>query len=216
MNTALELYGRGLTDGRVRAQTRDGATLSLPYARWLGPVDGVDEDLLTRAAGPVIDLGCGPGRHLHALARRGVFAVGIDLSRAAVELAREGGANAFEACIFGDLPGAGTWRTALLLDGNVGIGGRPAELLARTERLLSPHGSLLVEIEPRRAGRILELRLERAKRVSEWFSWALVGPADIAGLAAESGLAVTERWSRGGRSFVRLERAGCVGCPQTG
>ena len=30
--------------------------------------------------GPVLDVGCGPGRHLHALARRGVFGLGVDLS----------------------------------------------------------------------------------------------------------------------------------------
>ena len=33
--------------------------------------------------------GCGPGRHLHALARRGVFALGVDISLAAVTLARD-------------------------------------------------------------------------------------------------------------------------------
>ncbi len=37
----------------------------------------------------VLDVGCGPGRHAHALARRGIDVVGIDLSDAFVELARE-------------------------------------------------------------------------------------------------------------------------------
>lgn len=211
MRTALELYDRGLaaaaTDVRVSARTRDGETLHLPYERWLGAVDVVDEDLLARAAGPVIDLGCGPGRHLHALARRGVFALGVDLSTAALRLARDGGANTLNACIFGDLPGPGTWRTALLLDGNIGIGGRPSALLTRIELLLAPDGALLVELEPRRVTRrLLELRLELAADASEWFHWARVGADDIAALAAQTGLQVAEQWELGGRSFARLDR----------
>lgn len=38
--------------------------------------------------GPVVDLGCGPGRHLVALAEHGVAAVGVDLSAALLEEAR--------------------------------------------------------------------------------------------------------------------------------
>ena len=46
-----------------------------------------------RARGPVLDVGCGPGRHVHHLARRGVLAIGIDVSRDAVRLARRRGAS---------------------------------------------------------------------------------------------------------------------------
>jgi SAM-dependent methyltransferase len=231
VSTVLELYALGLAGGaggageEVRARTRDGIRLRLPYERWLGPVDIVDEDVLSRATGPVIDLGCGPGRHLHALARHGVFALGVDISEAAVDLARGGGANAVAACILGELPGTGTWATALLLDGNIGIGGSPGDLLTRIGRLLAPGGSLLVELEPRRAAqgvlepvrvaqgvlepvrvqpRVLELRLESAALQSEWFPWAIVGAEDIDGIARNSGLAVDERWDLGGRSFARL------------
>ncbi|HLM64471.1 MAG TPA: class I SAM-dependent methyltransferase [Acidimicrobiales bacterium] len=35
----------------------------------------------------VLDVGCGPGRHAHALARRGLEVVGVDISRRFVELA---------------------------------------------------------------------------------------------------------------------------------
>jgi len=36
----------------------------------------------------LLDVGCGPGRHAHALARLGVEVVGLDISRRFVELAR--------------------------------------------------------------------------------------------------------------------------------
>ena len=37
----------------------------------------------------VLDVGCGPGRHAHALARRGIEVVGVDISQRFVDLARE-------------------------------------------------------------------------------------------------------------------------------
>ncbi len=36
----------------------------------------------------VLDVGCGPGRHAHALARRGIEVLGVDISERFVELAR--------------------------------------------------------------------------------------------------------------------------------
>lgn len=45
----------------------------------------------------VLDVGCGPGRHAHELARRGIVVHGIDISAAFVELAR---ANAPEGATF--------------------------------------------------------------------------------------------------------------------
>ena len=37
----------------------------------------------------VLDVGCGPGRHAHELARRGIACHGIDISARFVELARD-------------------------------------------------------------------------------------------------------------------------------
>jgi SAM-dependent methyltransferase len=38
----------------------------------------------------VLDVGCGPGRHAHALGRRGIAVHGIDISQRFIDLAREG------------------------------------------------------------------------------------------------------------------------------
>lgn len=48
---------------------------------WLVPVLGLG------AGDRVLDVGCGPGRHSHELARRGILAHGIDVSEAFIELA---------------------------------------------------------------------------------------------------------------------------------
>ncbi|HEY5243171.1 MAG TPA: class I SAM-dependent methyltransferase, partial [Polyangiaceae bacterium] len=80
--------------GQHLARFSDGTVMPLEVDRYLGPADATDERLLDDVHGPVLDVGCGPGRHLHALATRGVFALGVDLSPVAVDLARGGGARA--------------------------------------------------------------------------------------------------------------------------
>ncbi len=86
----------------AQARLRDGTVLPLDLERYLGPADESDERVLDGLTGPVLDVGCGPGRHLHALAARGVFALGVDLSPVAVELAVGGGGRAMVGDIFGD------------------------------------------------------------------------------------------------------------------
>jgi len=87
---AVELYGRELVagDGAMAARTSDGRTWPLPLARYLGALTAADEDVLSRAVAPVLDVGCGPGRHVLALARRGHLAIGVDISPVAVRIAR--------------------------------------------------------------------------------------------------------------------------------
>src|SRR4051812_13782284 len=129
-----------------------GTARPLPVDAWLGAAGAVDERVLDCARGPVLDVGCGPGRHVHALARRGVLAVGIDISPVAAALARRRGATVLETSIFDRIPGAGSWRTALLLDGNIGIGGHPDALLARLASLVARGGTVLVELDPPGSG----------------------------------------------------------------
>jgi SAM-dependent methyltransferase len=215
MLTPLNLYADGLTARAANARRdpvmlrlSDGAIAPLALSRWLAPADATDQLLVSAISGPVLDVGCGPGRHLHALARRGVFALGVDLSPVAVGLARDRGARAIVGSIFDDLPGAGTWKTALLLDGNIGIGGEPRRLLARVGGLLCPGGELLAELDsPHSVTARLTARLETAARTSAWFSWARVAFGDIDGIAAAAGFAVTERHQHGGRWFARLKLA---------
>lgn len=192
---AEPLVARG-ADGRVRPLAID---------RWVGPVTDVDERALRRASGPVLDVGCGPGRHVGALARRGVLAVGVDVCPDAIRLARRRGAVVLERSIFDRLPGAGEWGCALLLDGNIGIGGRPVPLLRRLAVLLRPCGEVLVELERPGSGlRPIKVRLEHGDAVSAWFDWARVAVDAIDQPATEAGFSVAERWRDGERWFALL------------
>lgn len=74
-----------------------------------------DERVLDRVIAAVLDIGCGPGRHLLELARRGIDGLGLDVTPSAVRLARSRGATVVEGSIFATVPAAGSWGTALLL-----------------------------------------------------------------------------------------------------
>jgi SAM-dependent methyltransferase len=206
---AAELYGRGLRGAEaLTLRDADGTSGPVPIATWLGPLTPADHDVLRRAAAPVLDVGCGPGRHVVALARRGVFAAGVDASPIAVEVARARGARVIHASVFAAVPGAGTWGTALLLDGNIGIGGQPVRLLRRLRALLRPGGEILAELEgPGCATRTACVRLEGAREVSGWFPWARVSVDGVHAQARLAGLAVTELWEGDGRWFARLATA---------
>jgi SAM-dependent methyltransferase len=208
------LYGRllasvagGAEPGEARIRIADGRALKLPVARWLGAVDAADVAVLAHAAAPVLDIGCGPGRHLAALAAAGHEGLGLDLSPVAVRLARARGAEAILRSVFADVPRAGTWRTALLLDGNIGIGGAPEALLARARALVAPGGAVLVETgPPGTPTRRVRVRLETHGAVSPWFGWATVGAGGIAALARAAGLRPHDAFAVDGRWFARLER----------
>jgi SAM-dependent methyltransferase len=207
----LRLYADCLREpsggAEPRARFSDGTVIPVRVDRYRGAADATDEQLLTDVRGPVLDVGCGPGRHLHALAARGVFALGVDLSPAAVDLARGGGARAIVASIFDELPGGGTWRCALLLDGNIGIGGDPARLLARIGTLLSADGEVLVELDPPGTATTAgTARIETRDRVSTWFPWARVSAAGVGPVAREGGFQAGHPWRLNERWFARLAR----------
>ncbi|HEX8205825.1 MAG TPA: class I SAM-dependent methyltransferase [Solirubrobacteraceae bacterium] len=202
---SVDLYEHGLLSAGdpVHARLGDGRLVPLPLGRWLGSPSPEEEDVLARALGPVLDVGCGPGRHVLALRQRGVLALGVDVSSGAVRVARRRGAPAMVGSVFSALPGAGRWRTALLLDGNVGIGGDPAALLRRVAAVLSPGGRVLVEIEPPGAATRVELvRLECGGRLGTPFPWGRVGVDGLEAVAAP--LRVRNVWPGGGRWFAEL------------
>lgn len=214
MQHPVRMFGEELRrgPGATRAtyvRMGDGSAFRVPLERYVGPADAIDERLLDGLEGPVLDVGCGPGRHLHALSARGVFALGVDISPVAVELAIGGGARAIVGDVFDELPGAGTWRTALLFDGNIGIGGSPVRLLARLAALLDTPSTVLVEVEPPGVPTFsTRVRIERDDgAVSAWFPWARVGAPEIARIARVAGFQLVELRSVSERWFAQLLRS---------
>jgi SAM-dependent methyltransferase len=185
--------------------TSHGEVLMDRMDDWFGDPSSEEASVLGRVKPPVLDVGCGPGRHVLALARRGMLALGVDAAPTAVDIARDRGAPVLERSVFDPLPGRGRWGSALLLDGNIGIGGDPDRLLRRIADLLAPGGCALVEVaEPDHASRSLAVRLECGNATSPWFSWAVVSASDIERVAETAGFGMNDLWREEGRWFARV------------
>ena len=184
-------------------RSRTGAAIPLEVGRWRCEADEVERSLLAGLPEPVLDIGCGPGRIVAALGALGRVALGIDTSALAVQEAGRRGAAVLHRSVFDHLPGERRWGAAVLLDGNIGIGGDPIALLRRVGGLLRPRGQVLVEVAaPGEPTESLTVRLERspAGGTGPWFPWARVAANDLAAIAAAAGLVaggfeeVTGRW----------------------
>jgi SAM-dependent methyltransferase len=199
---AEALWRTGQDAGQITLQSHTGARIVLDLARFTAPPGPADIGVLARCAGPTLDIGCGPGRLAAALAQRGIPALGVDISGVALMLARAAGAMALRRSVFDRLPGEGRWHHALLIDGNIGIGGDPAALLRRVRQLLDPeHGELLVETE---TADIHELHRVRVGDTGPEFGWARMGAPALTALATSMGYRVRGAWYVGGRCFTAL------------
>ena len=186
---------------------RDGAAVALDVSRWAAEAGDVEQRRLAGLDGPVLDIGCGPGRLVVALAERGVPVLGVDASPVAVGLAVERNAAALVRSVFDPLPGTGRWRSALLFDGNIGIGGNPDRLLGRVAELLAVGGRAVVETAPPGAGfERFSARVERGDTASPWFPWARVGADALARRAPRTGFEVDDLIEDEGRWFAELVR----------
>jgi len=182
-----------------------GVVTPLLVDRWTAAPTSEELRVLDRAASPVLDVGCGPGRHVAALAARGLIALGIDISPEAVAAAERLGSIVLRRSVFQRLPNEGLWRTALLIDGNIGIGGDPVALLGRLRTVIVAGGSVLVELDgPGKSTTVDDVRVERGHAVGPWFAWARVSIDDIDRIAGRSGFTRTWTHEEADRWFVEL------------
>lgn len=166
--------------------------MTLSLDDWIHPADDEDLAMLSLCDGPTLDVGCGPGRLTEALSLAGHVVLGIDVTRAAVGQAVRRGGAAIRRDVFSPLPGEGRWFTALLADGNVGIGGDPVALLHRLRQVLDPRGRIVVELSPPGTeARTGWATLSDRGLVAQSFPWSVVGVDDIDDLAHRAGLEAT-------------------------
>lgn len=213
-------YANALRTGRgpLFLRRNDGWLLPLDVERWCSDAGSADLSALHRCEGPVLDIGCGPGRLVAELASLGHRALGIDVSEAAVARTRGLGGAALLRSVFEPLPGEGRWGTLLLLDGNIGIGGDPAALLDRAADLLGVGGLLIAETAPIDVDERVRVRLDDGRdgtdrraapastRDAEPFPWARMGTPALLRHARAGGWLTAGQWGAEGRTFVSLRR----------
>ncbi len=208
VDTPTDPYGEAIAQGRdgLYLQPDNAPAVPLAVSRWCRPADHVDHSVLDRSVGPVLDVGCGPGRLTAALAAQGKPALGVDVAPEAISHALSLGAPALCQSVFEPLPAEGNWLTVLLIDGNVGIGGDPSFLLRRCLELCNSSGRILVEVE---VDDTVDLAytahlFDNQGRRSGDFPWAQVGTGALLTHASTVGLRLLERWYIGPRVFCDL------------
>ncbi|MFJ9547422.1 methyltransferase domain-containing protein [Streptomyces erythrochromogenes] len=179
--------------GDLSLRDAEGWYLPLDLERWCARADAGDRAVLRRCRGRVVDIGCGAGRLVEALTRRGHTALGIDVCPSAVSTTVCRGGAALRPSVFDPLPDEGGWETALLIDGNIGIGGDPRRLLRRIRGLVHRQGQLLVETAQEDVDERHRVRIHVGRRpVGAFFPWAAVGAAALDRHARASGWTATE------------------------
>jgi SAM-dependent methyltransferase len=183
-------------------------TARMATERWADAPDAADRTTLAGLTGPVLDIGCGPGRMVRAALDAGLAALGVDVSAAAVAHCRAAGLPVLHRSVFAALPNEGRWSGALLLDGNIGIGGDVAALLERCRALLRARGALVVETHPdaHRDTVSISTLVDDRGGASDPFLWAEMGEVPLA--AAAAGFRADRAWSVADRRFLRLVRVG--------
>lgn len=194
-------------EGGLTLRDAEGWCLPLDVGRWCAKADAVDRGVVDRCTGRVLDIGCGAGRLVEEVSRRGHRVLGIDVCPTAVISTVCRGGRAVSRSVFEPLPDEGRWDTALLVDGNIGIGGDPHRLLERIRRVVRERGLLIVEAAPTDVDERRRVRIHTGQTAaSPLFAWATVGTRALVRHSRTVGWTPVEQWSSpsGERYFVAL------------
>ena len=142
---------------------------------------------------------------MQALTESGRAALGVDMSSVAVQLSMARGGLALHRRIDGPLPAEGRWGTALLMDGNVGLGGDVAALLVRCMQLVVHGGLIICEVDriPERH-EVFQVVLRTQRTASRPLVWSRLGATALMQIAKSLDLLLVEEWTSGDRAFVAL------------
>jgi SAM-dependent methyltransferase len=215
---AADLLGAAMVDFAAGRQApawlrvAPGRRLTHDLTAYFAPVTAHERALLDLVEGPVLDVGCGPARHARLLQARGLRAIGLDRSLLALGLARSLGLRHWlhADARFGPLPAV---RTALLLDGNIGLAGTPdaaVELLHRLATACGPGGQLLVGGRaPRHKWlRPLVVRDEYRDLVGPWGQWLQASLPAVIDLAHPAGWRLRHAVTAGAHYWAALSLDG--------
>lgn len=152
LGRAMLAHHRG-DPGRLRYRdgdaVRDGNVAAYYFSRpdaWEPETIAALECVADRE--PVLDVGCGAGKHLLWLADRGSRAVGVDASPGAVRTARERGCKAVVGDMFSLPVSANAVGSVLAMGTQLGLGGSFAgirDLLGEFARVTAPDGCAVVD-----------------------------------------------------------------------
>lgn len=180
------------------------------YFRKYPQFSNIEKRVLKFVQGKVLDVGCGAGRHILYLQKRGFDVLGIDESPLAIKVCRERGCkNVKTIDIFKAKFQSNIFDTIVLFGNNLGMGGtlsRTKKLLKVLRTLVKQDGLLLLNSIDAKAtkdvrqisygkinlkkGRyigVFRIRIEYKKLIGKWFEWTSIEPKVLGHLASASG-----------------------------
>lgn len=148
---ALREHEAGLLDAFEMEMLVDGRVLG-PFPHDLRhysvfTMPEPERAILDSLSGPVLDIGCGTGRHVRYLQARGVECYGVDTSAICVEVARELGVRNVECAHILNWEPPEPLGAAIIMGGSLGILGDEDDTRAMLElvgRWISDDGVLVV------------------------------------------------------------------------
>jgi hypothetical protein len=163
--------------------------------------------------GRVLDIGCGPGRHLAYLQEHGFPATGIDVSPGAIEVCRRRGLHDVRVLSVTQVDRSlGVFDTILMLGNNFGVvanRNRARWLFRRFGGITARHGRILAESRDpyvgdvkehrtyhernRRRGRMpgqVRLRVRYRMHATPWYDYLLASEDEMRDILAGTGWAI--------------------------
>jgi len=230
------LEGRG---GQELIERSDGfIAVSAGGETYFAEPTGPQRTVADRAAGRVLDVGCGAGRYALYLQERGLEVVGIDVSPLAIEVCRRRGLRDARVLALEDVDvSMGRFDTVLMLGHNLALLGsaaRAKRILRRLRTVVSPGGALIGDmLDPyqtddplhlayharnRARGRMsgqIRMRVRYKTYKSPWFDYLFLSQEELARLLQGTGWRVSEVLATDGPSYaVRITRANEGAAPE--
>ena len=196
----------------------DGLVDENPLEGYFGEYEDwpeVEKKALRWVKGRVLDVGCGPGRHLLWLQEKGLKITGIDVLPLAVEVSRLRGARDCRVMDARDIMfPPGSFETILMMGNNFGIAGgveKTRNMLRGFHRITTEEGIIVATSRdpldtdnPRHLAYhernrrrdlppgLVTIRIEFGGEASPWFELLLVTPEEMAYIAEASGWRLKE------------------------
>ena len=151
-----DLFGQALLDYQNGNYTEDIITstnisdediLPIPYLfRAFKDMPKLEQQALKLCKGSILDVGCGSGSHSLQLQKKGLKVKAIDISKGAIEVAKQRGVQTCEVKAL--LDETETFDTILLLMNGTGIFQELSQVskhLSHLKNLLNPNGQILID-----------------------------------------------------------------------
>jgi SAM-dependent methyltransferase len=188
-----------------------------------------DAAALRYATGRIVDIGCGAGRHVQYLQKRGFRAEGIDPSPLTVKVCRLRGIKDVRVGSLETLPnGRKRYDTFIMFGNNFGLFGSKRHAHAMLRRLLkcsTPHARIIAECRNpyitsddahmcynkanARRGRMygqIRIRVRFEQYTDPWFDYLFVSPKEMRELVHGTGWRVAKVIGRGAEYCAVIER----------